>query len=78
MYLSDYSSIDELLANGRRNILVVAAHQDDEIIGMGGTIKLYSRGIDYEINEHAQTLIERNPKAFLSGGIGSYSTKYEK
>lgn len=73
VYLAQYSNIEELLANGRRNILVVAAHQDDEIIGMGGTMKLYSTGIDYEKNGQSKTFIEKNPRAFFRGGLGTYS-----
>lgn len=74
-YLSQYSNINELLSNGRRNILVVAAHQDDEIIGMGGTIALYSSGIDYAKDWQSQKLADKSMRAFLNGGLGTYSEK---
>lgn len=38
-------NIRELLANGKRTILVVAAHQDDDVIGPAGTLAQLSRDI---------------------------------
>ena len=72
IYMAGYSSLAEIVSNGRRNIMVVASHQDDEVIGMGGTIRLYATGIDYEIRENSDNLLDTNPQAFHNGGLGLY------
>lgn len=54
-----YKSIDDLISNGRRNIAVIEAHLDDDVIGLGGTLALLSYSMKFGTNKNITPLRHR-------------------
>lgn len=66
------TSLDYILSNGKPNVLVAVAHQDDEVIGMGGTMASYSTGVYYAIGDPHYDLHQSDPTTFFQGGLGLF------